>query len=958
MSLFAREPQVVDPVALTFDERGRCYVVEMRDYPLGIGPDHRPGGAIRLLEDTDHDGRVDRSTVFAENLSFPTSILACRGGVLVAAPPEILFLQDLDGDGRADVREVVLKGFKLGVTDSNLSGLRWGLDNRVHAVNGGNGGVVISAKSPGAPLDLRDSDFSFTFDGRDLRRTFPTSGGFGLVFDDWGHRFSTYNINHIQQQVLAARYLDAAAGLFPVEGTASISDHGDMARIFPVSVAATRVNHPEQAGYFSSAGGVGFISGPGYRGDLAGSVTVCDVVGNLVHRDVLSEDGPVFKASRSPGETAREFFASRDPACRPVGLEPGPDGALYLIDMQRDVIEHPDYIPQKVKDKLNLRAGEDRGRIYRITPKGGLPTPAVDLGKLPTSELTKRLGDPRPWWRRQAQRLIVERADVRVERRLRDLARHSPEPLARLHAYWTLAGLNRFSQDDLVAILGERHPGLLENGLLLAEEFPSFAGEGGRLIVRAMDHEHPRVRLQAALTAGLLAAWGPETREALARVWVRDFSWRWSRLAVLAAWRSDAMDLLNRSLASAELASRPPAVLAGGMRELAMVAAKQWGSVDSERAKRTLELLAASSLPSSVRAAVLNGLAERDPVDAKERAITGGFRGVLLPFLQDADPDVIRGALELSARLAVDLGEARKTILATALRIAKDPGQQVPARAAHIGLLALAERSTMLETLLGLLDVREPFEIQRAAWNVFKLNGAPDAAAGLLSRWRSLTPRLRPELIQALCYRKAWQGALLDALERAAISPGELSLDLEQRRQLLRRATPENQKRASRFFSDEEYGGRKTLVDDWLARLPESGNPENGRAVFSKICAQCHQVGPLGASVGPNLTDQSHRSVEDLVSNILDPNMAVNPSFVSVRCETRDGEALVGILDAENAQTVVLRMPPGVKQSLPRSQIVRMEFTGTSLMPEGLEAGMTPQDLRDLVAFLQLSPRH
>ena len=146
MSLYAREPDVVDPVALTWDDEGRMYVVEMRDYPYGFGPERKPGGTIRLLEDTDNDGKIDRSTLFAEGLSFPTSIAPWNGGVLVTAPPDILFLKDTDGDGKADVREVVLTGFVLGVTDSNLNGLRWGLDNRVHGVNGGNGGKVVSPR--------------------------------------------------------------------------------------------------------------------------------------------------------------------------------------------------------------------------------------------------------------------------------------------------------------------------------------------------------------------------------------------------------------------------------------------------------------------------------------------------------------------------------------------------------------------------------------------------------------------------------------------------------------------------------------------------------------------------------------------------------------------------------------------------------------------------------------------
>jgi len=300
MTLYAAEPDIVDPVALTFDEDGRVFVVEMRDYPYGFGPDRKPGGTIRLLEDTNSDGRIDRSVLFAEGLSFPTSVAPWNGGVIVAAPPELIFLKDTDGDGKADVREVLLKGFTLGVTDSNVNGLRWGLDNRLHGVNGGNGGNIISTRKPGATVLLRNFDFSFDPETGDFAPTFHTSAGFGLVFDDWGRSFVTYNINHIQQRIIPARYLGRYPGFPPIEATTSISDHGDMSRIYPVSEPETRVNHPEQSGHFSSAGGMGFIGWSGYPADLPGSILLGDVVGNIVHRDILEADGPIFVARRSP----------------------------------------------------------------------------------------------------------------------------------------------------------------------------------------------------------------------------------------------------------------------------------------------------------------------------------------------------------------------------------------------------------------------------------------------------------------------------------------------------------------------------------------------------------------------------------------------------------------------------------------------------------------------------------
>jgi hypothetical protein len=178
----------------------------------------------------------------------------------VTAPPDVLFLKDTNGDGKADVREVVLTGFRLGVTDSNVNGLRWGLDNRVHGANGGNGGILNSPRRPGRSVDIRNLDFSFDPATGDFTPTYFTGGGFGLVFDDWGRSFTTYNVNHIQQRIIPGRYLNRFPGMPPLEATESISDHGEAGRIYPISTPETRVNHPEQAGHFSAAGGIGIVS--------------------------------------------------------------------------------------------------------------------------------------------------------------------------------------------------------------------------------------------------------------------------------------------------------------------------------------------------------------------------------------------------------------------------------------------------------------------------------------------------------------------------------------------------------------------------------------------------------------------------------------------------------------------------------------------------------------------------
>jgi putative membrane-bound dehydrogenase-like protein len=950
LSLFAREPDVVDPVALTFDEEGRVYVVEMRDYPLGIGPEHKPGGTIRRLVDTNGDGRADQSTMFAEGLSFPTSIAPWNGGVIVTAPPEVIFLKDRDGDGRADLREVLLTGFVLGVTDSNLNGLRWGLDNRLHGINGGNGGTIVSTRRAGPGVPLRELDFSFNPATGDFSPTFHTGGGFGLVFDEWGRSLVTHNINHMLLRVIPARYLTRFPGMPPSEAITSISDHESMARIYPVSEPTTRVNHPEQSGHFSSAGGVGYIGVAGYPADLSGSFVVCDVVGNLVHRDLLEPDGPILVARRSPTEQTREFFASRDPAFRPTGLELGPDGALYLLDMQRDVIEHPDYIPEPVKRTLNLRAGEERGRIYRLTPRGGLPAIKLNLHHAPSRELVGLLSHSNQWWRTTAQRLLVERADRAVVQELRAVTQ-GKAPLGQLHALWTLQGLGALKEPLILEAMANANPRLREHGLLLAESFlPGSPALQQRVLALANDID-PRVRFQAALTLGQLDA--PGTLPALQRILSLDHNSRWTRLAVLSSLRRDESRLLENILA--DLAFRAPdPSRAQTIREVSELCGARAKTISA--LGQLLPLLDKTSLPDPLCLATVEGLH-----DGLTRSGTS--------LRADADPRVVDSLATLARRdspalfaatwrlgrlLQAPETAAQSQALARAARVVTNASASLEARLAHIQLLALGDYARVSDSLLPLLAGTQSPGLQEAALAALGQFKDDALALALVRRWKTLAPTVRPGALRILLQRVAFHGALLDALEHERITLGELNLDLEQRRRLLRKSSPENQARAAKLMGDGEYSNRKSVVEQWLKKLPASGDAGRGRGVFEKTCASCHMLAGVGHQVGPDLGALAHRSAEDLLSNILDPNMAIQPNYLAFTAETTSGEIETGILQSETAESIVLLQGLGKRVVLARKDITRLESSGLSLMPEGLESALTPADLRDLIEFIQV----
>ncbi len=957
--LWAAEPDVLDPVAIAWDETGAAYVGECRDYPYGAGPNGRTGSAVRRLVDTDGDGKADRSTVFAGDLSYVTSVAPWRGGLLVVAPPDILWLRDSDGDGVADRREVVLTGLKRGISDSLASGLRYGLDNRFHVANGGSSGSVRSPRMPDVVTPLGNHDFTFDPWTGQVALTGDTGGGFGLVFDGFGRAFTPYNISHIQHRFLPLDVTRRHPGFPPVSITASISDHEEMSRIYPISTAMTRPNHPEQAGHFSAAGGMGYIDSGVFPADLRGSILVGDVVGNLVHRDVIHPDGPVFKASRAPDEQAREFLASRDPAFRPVAFEIGPDGALYILDMQRDVIEHPDYIPEKLRKTLDIRAGENRGRIYRVFPKSGLPAQPVAMKPPRDEECLGWLERANGWQRSTAQRLLVERRATTAIPRLRELAHRAAIPESRAQALRTLEGLGGLREAEIRDALDDASPGVREQALLLAGDHLG-SSELWKTIQRkfwsaearswVLDPS-PRVRFVLAQVLGRVDE--ARATEVLARILAEDRNHRWSRLAVIASIPpSQGVGVLKEFL-GLKAATGGDRGVQEVLRELSALLGARTGSRDRDEDVVWWIRAAVDLTPVPVRLAAWQGLAEGLARSGSKVTVPESLRLEINERSALADPIEMDALWRLTRALGLPENDSQRSALTRAIQTVTDPEQPLAAREALLPLLGLGKPGTVTNALVRLLDAREPVELQRGALVVLGKFRDFDLGAVLVSRWRSVSPGLRTAVLELLLGRRAHHDALLSALEAGEIGIGELNLDLEQRRRLLRGGTPDIRRRAAAFMGDEEYSNRKALVTDWMAKLPTVGDPKRGRAVFEESCSRCHVAGGIGHRVGPDLTGVAHRSVEDLLSNILDPNMAINPGFVAVEIETRDGESQVGLLGGETSEAVTLLQAGGMRIVVPRKDIAKMSTSGLSLMPEGLEAGRTPDQLRDLIAFLQ-----
>lgn len=556
VSLFASEPHVFDPVSLEFDEEGNAYVIEMPDYPYEVEPG-KGHGRIRILKDTDSDGKIDQSSIFAENVTEATSMLPWKGGLIVTAAPNIIYLKDTNGDGKSDVREVLFSGFFQNNSEAQVTSLKLGIDNWIYANNRGQSGKVVFSKTPDArPVEVKGADFRFRLD-RDVFELETGPGQFGQTINDWGHRFFTENSIHLQQAVIPWRYTHRHAFMPSSKFNVTITDHEEIMfqEIPPAywrserSARRNRVfkeanlNRIEwEKGRFSGASGGTIYNGDALPKEFYGNVFTADVSGSLIHRDVLSqsETNPVMLAKRTDSEKNREFIYSTDTWFRPVTFSVGPDGYLYILDYYRQHIETPVSIPDDLKAEMDFMAGSDMGRIYRLLPENvSYQGVKVELKQATGLQLVDYLSHKNGWYRSTAQRLLLERQDKTVVPAVKSLFSTSPDPRTRLHALYVLEGLNALDEKIVKQSLLDSESGVRENGIMLAERYPKMV----KLLIPMVNDPSKRVSLQAALSLGQFE--GKSVVAALAEVINKYGQNDWFRSAVLSSEAGSSVEILN-----------------------------------------------------------------------------------------------------------------------------------------------------------------------------------------------------------------------------------------------------------------------------------------------------------------------------------------------------------------------------------------------------------------------------
>lgn len=928
VELVAAEPLLESPVAIDWDERGRLWVVEMVDYPLGLDGKGKPGGRVRVLEDKDGDGRYDKSTLFAEGMTFPTGLLTWRDGVIVTAAPEILFLKDTDGDGKADVREVLFSGFLAGNQQLRVNGLRWGIDNWVYCASGAHHGgygtaTKIKSHRNGQEYAIGSRDFRFRPDTGEMDAQSGPSQ-FGRNPDDWGNWFGVQNSWPLWHYVLQDHYIRRnphVASPDPVHQVVTPMNP----QVFPVSPKEKRFHSFDQSGHFTSAcAAMIYRDELLFGADATRHALTCEPFHNLIQHNVVSEDGVSFSAHRDRADTTHDFFASEDRWCRPVMTRTGPDGALWVVDMYRYMIEHPDWLPPEGKAELlpHYRLGEERGRIYRVSPANKPHRNFVSLEKLSLRELVNTLASPNGWQRDKAQMMLLWKRDRETPPLTERLYHASQNPLARLHALATLDGIGALTPELIESALVDAHPGVRIHALSLAElrATPSIIAAAAKLV----NDPDLKVRLQLACSLG---EWNDQRAGvALGRLAVANHNDKFIIAAVLSSALPHNLALMDAVVTAGGPAltslSEPLLILAIATNQRDSIARLLKPTLDPSSGRFTAEQMAAFSQ-------FLDVLARRST----------NWHGFQTTMTEDA--------------LTKQLQSAPNLFLA-AQQLAADSSQSVEQRISAAGLLAREEsyRSMALATLAALLQPQTSGESQRAAIKELSTSGDATVPDLFVKAWPALGPETRLAILDGLLSRESWAFDLVQRIERGSFSAN--ALDALRRGRLLNHPSARVKKLAKSVLNTGYTSSRAQVLADFRPALTLAGDATRGAAVFAKTCAACHKLGNVGTDIGPNLQSVANHPSDKLLVSIVDPNATIEPGYAAYTCTLKSGDEFYGIIAAETGNSVMLKTTDGKTHMLLRSDIATLRSSNLSLMPEGLEAGISKQELADLIHFLKM----
>ncbi len=935
MDCVAAEPLIEDPVAFDWAPNGDMWVVEMRDYPGGMDSTHTPGGRIKRLQDLNGDGQYDQATLFLDEIPFPSGIHPWENGWWISAAPFVFFAADLDGDGKADVRRNLLSGFGEGNQQHRVNGFAYGLDHTLHGANGDSGGLIQSLwHDQSWPLRRRDFAFS-PVTGRVQLLQGQTQ--YGRNRDDWGRWFGNNNPNWLWHFRRPFRYDRAVPEMDLGSPLRYLAQDESLRRVNQISPSLQRFNDIGMRGYVTSA-----CSPTPYRDqklfqDGGQHVLVSEPVHNLVRHFQLEMTEGGLMAKRPELEQSMEFLASRDPWFRPTSLRTGPDGALYVADMYRAVIEHTEWIPDDVEKLMDPRLGSDRGRIWRLSHPEG-PSLAQSLWASSGYDWGSWLASENGWKRDTAQRKLIEQQDHSQVELL--VSRIAEGGLPALHALWTLEHLQVLEPSHILKALKHGSPDLRCQAWILLERHPTWLpvepeGDWGRLLTQSFQEESSEVIRQLLFFAGTTQ-----------RHWLEP-------IAVSALHRLGKEEGLHDAL------------LVAAMPYLQGVLSHQL----------TCNGCLASQLPSKLLPAIASRLKDGIP------SVLQGLETMLLkqPSNDEAtqwSSQAIQGTrLWLQAFSMLDgVGQAKHRPFIKSMEnmwraTLLDP--QGDLQGASLSFDALWTTRRLDDSTQWMMSLTQGLKPDR--WSLMdhvlqrmvmspQWVQDPEKWVGLL--WSRASHESRRLLVELMLTQQNWSQWFLEAVEKGRFPEGDLpfadgSLSGEMMLKLRAGGMKDNQERVERAFAarskrlgQEGFAGADLTerMERVAALSPDIGV---GADLFANNCRLCHAFHGNGAQVGPDLDALSDRSGLNLITQILNPSQSVEEAYIAHDILLKDGSEWLGIITDQTPSRLTLRLSNGQEKTLDPSEVDHVSPASRSLMPDGWGEVLDDQQLASLIAYLQ-----
>jgi putative heme-binding domain-containing protein len=931
VELVASEPDIVNPIAMSFDDRGRIWITESIEYPrksAGIGRDR-----VKLL-DIDANGSAGKAGVFAEGLNIPTGIAIGYGGVWVLNAPDLLFMKEKDGKEAS--HEVVLTGFGRTDTHELPNSLTWGPDGWLYGLNGvfnqsrirSNNGKEYKFNCALWRVHPRTREFQIVSEG--------TSNPYGIAWDTEGSAIVEachWANDHLFHFLETGQY-QRQAGAFPAFTLplGSITDHGHQKTAYCGIVNLDTDAYP-----------------PEYRERIC----VGNVHAGAINTDRLQRDGATYLA-----KAEADLFTANDAWCMPVALKVGPDGCLYILDWydryhcSQDAARDPEGV-----DRL-------KGRLYRLRYQNTPRAPKIDLAAETDDQLIARLASGNIYFRETAQRILTERlsgvsgargsvvgpapAGLRATLENLVLTAGPAARKARLHALWALIGSGTMETGFHLKLLAHSDPGYRAWGLRAAGNSANLPAAIAEKVAALARDPSPDVQVQVVIASRKIKGF-------------------------------DALATLNEALAYCGHDKVIPSIAWNNLNPLLETESARFVSLVSSRdrlspalaalSSRIFErMLSAQKAEASSVATFVKFVADRDGEAAKQclSAISANLgalgepvheqlRTALKPVLQElftreTDTPLFLSAQLLGARLGLS------PIDAAAVRTRFVSTDQPDA--------------TRLQTLDALVAFRDPelLQVLPQVWSsastrfvgrtlaVLGRVEDPKLADVLLGEYPKLAPELQPLAIDLLMQREPWARKLLDAVLATKLPRG--ALNANHLRKILESDDRDALWAVEKAFGrvrEERNPEREKVVGEMVAYFREHiGDPRRGQVVFRNFCAQCHAIYGEGGKLGPDLTANGRASFDQLLSNVFDPSLVIGPGYQVTTVVTKDGRNLTGLIAEDNEQRILMRMPGEGEESVPRGNVKYTRVSTLSMMPEGIEAILDRKDLSDLFAFLAL----